>query len=247
LNIVGFPDEALPMEVLEQILKGAQSKAEEAGIPILGGHTIEDPEPKYGMVVSGLVHPDKMIKNKGALPGDKLVLTKPLGSGILSTGIKRGVVSEKVKEKLIQIMSALNKTAAEIMRKYHVSACTDVTGFGLMGHLKEIVEASHVTAEISFGDLPFIDSVKDLAVAGTIPGGTYNNREFVDKVADFTSLSRTAQLMACDAQTSGGLLVCLPPDEAERYVEELIKNGIKDACIIGEIVHNDKAEIKLTK
>ena len=246
LNIVGFPDDVLPMEVLEQILMGAQSKAEEAGIPILGGHTIEDPEPKYGMVVSGLVNPLVMVKNIGAKLGDKLVLTKPLGTGIISTGIKRGVVENQVKEKAIAVMSSLNKIAAEAMTNYHVSACTDVTGFGLMGHLKEMVESSQVTAEIHFDDLPFIESAKDLAAAGIIPGGTFNNRDFVNDMVDFGQLSRTAQLLACDAQTSGGLLVCLPPKDAELYVNELKEKGLGEACIIGEISSDMETGINIS-
>ena len=244
LNIVGFPEEALPMEVLEQILKGAQSKAEEAGIPILGGHTIEDPEPKYGMVVSGLVHPDKVIKNTGARAGDVMVLSKPLGTGIISTAMKRGLAEESVTKKAIEVMKSLNKTATELMLKYQVSACTDITGFGLLGHLKEIVESSKVGAELEFEKLPFIDSVKDLAAAGIIPGGTYNNRDFVDEVVDFGSLSRTSQLLVSDAQTSGGLLVCLPPNDAEKYLKELHQAGLVEACIIGRIV-GDQLKIRI--
>ena len=244
LNIVGFPEDALPMEVLELILKGAQSKAEEAGIPILGGHTIEDPEPKYGMVVSGLVHPLKMIKNKGAQIGEVLVLTKPLGTGIISTGIKRGLVEEKIAEQAIELMSTLNKVAAEVMEKYDVSACTDVTGFGLMGHLKEMVESSDVTAEIVFEAIPFLDTVKDLAAANVIPGGTYNNRDFVDSIVDFGNLSRTSQLLACDAQTSGGLLVCLPVEQAKLYVQELTDLGLENVTVIGNITRKG-AEIIL--
>ena len=244
LNIVGFPEEALPMEVLEQILKGAQSKAEEAGIPILGGHTIEDPEPKYGMVVSGLVHPNKVIKNTGARVGDVMVLTKPLGTGIISTAMKRGLAGESVMKKAIEVMKSLNKTAAELMLKYDVSACTDITGFGLLGHLKEIVESSKVGAELDFEKLPFIESVKDLAAAGIIPGGTYNNRDFVNEIVDFGSLSRTSQLLVSDAQTSGGLLVCLPPKEAAQYLEELHQAGLAEACIIGRIV-GEHSQIKI--
>jgi cysteine desulfurase len=245
LNIVGFPEDVLPLEVLEQILKGAQSKAEEAGIPVLGGHTIEDPEPKYGMVVSGIVHPEKVIKNTGAKVGDVLVLTKPLGTGIISTAMKRGVAEAHVIHKAIEVMKALNKTAAELMLKYDVSACTDVTGFGLLGHLKEIIESSKVGAELDFDALPFIETTKDLAAAGLIPGGTFNNREFVDAVVDFGDLSRTSQLLVSDAQTSGGLLVCLPPKEAELYLEELHTSGILDACIIGRVVDGEK--IKFSK
>jgi len=240
LNIVGFPEDTLPMEVLEQILKGAQSKAEEAGIPVLGGHTIEDPEPKYGMVVSGIVHPQKVIKNTGARVGDVMVLTKPLGTGIISTAMKRGLAEPQVVQKAIEVMKSLNKTAAELMLKYDVSACTDITGFGLLGHLKEIIQSSGVGAEIDFDSMPFIESTKDLATAGLIPGGTFNNREFVDAVVDFGDLSRTSQLLVSDAQTSGGLLVCLPPKEAELYLKDMHNAGFIQACLIGRVVEGSK-------
>lgn len=243
LNIVGFPEEALPLEVLEQILLGAQSKAEEAGIPILGGHTIEDPEPKYGMVVSGIMNPNNIIKNTGARVGDVLVLTKPLGTGILATAMKRDLVKEDIKDIAIKTMMSLNKDAAETMEAYDVSACTDITGFGLMGHLKEMVESSNIKVQIQFDSLPFIDTVKDLAAANIIPGGTYNNRDYVDAIVDFGKLSKTSQLLICDAQTSGGLLVALPKDEAQLYIQDLNKLGNKDAVIIGEIVNSSECGI----
>jgi selenium donor protein len=197
------------------------------------------------MVVSGIVHPEKVIKNTGAKMGDVLVLTKPLGTGIISTAMKRGVAEAHVIHKAIEVMKALNKTAAELMLKYDVSACTDVTGFGLLGHLKEIIESSKVGAELYFDALPFIETTKDLAAAGVIPGGTFNNREFVDAVVDFGDLSRTSQLLVSDAQTSGGLLVCLPQKDADLYLEELHTSGILDACIIGRVVDGEK--IKFSK
>ncbi len=243
LNIVGFPEDTLPMEVLEQILKGAQDKATEAGIPILGGHTVEDPEPKYGMVVSGTVHPDKILKNAGAKPGDKLVLTKPLGTGILSTAIKRGMVDDRLRDRVTRQMTQLNKTAAALMRKYNVHACTDVTGFGLAGHLKEMTTASACDAEIWFEKLPFLPEVKNLAVAGVIPGGSHNNLDFVADFVDFGKLPRTDQLLVCDAQTSGGLLIALPADEADKLVVDLHENGIKEALVIGEFTAEGKGVI----
>ena len=233
LNIVGFPEDTLPMEVLEQILKGAQDKATEAGIPILGGHTIEDPEPKYGMVVTGSLHPDEIMKNTGAVPGDVLVLTKPLGTGILSTAIKRGMVDDELKEEVTALMAQLNKTAAETMKAYKVHACTDVTGFGLMGHLKEMTTGSHCDVTIEFEKVPYLREVKNLATAGIIPGGTYNNMDYVAGIVDYGSLPRTDQLLLCDAQTSGGLLVALPAGEAESYLKTLHKKGNKEAVIIG--------------
>ncbi|WP_437127406.1 selenide, water dikinase SelD [Maribellus mangrovi] len=245
LNIVGFPEEALPMEVLEQILKGAQDKAAEAGIPVLGGHTIEDPEPKFGMVVSGSVHPQKIIKNTGALPADQLVLTKPLGTGILSTAIKRGMVDDQLRDRVTQQMAQLNKTAAEVMQKYKVNACTDVTGFGLIGHLKEMTSSSECDAMIEYQKIPFLPEVKNLATAGVIPGGSYNNLDFVSNFVDFGTLPRTDQLLLCDAQTSGGLLIALPAKEAQNLVNDLHEAGINEAHIIGEMTSKGEGMIQI--
>ncbi len=234
LNIAGFPEDTLPMEVLEQILKGAQDKATEAGIPVLGGHTIEDPEPKYGMVVTGSLHPDRIIKNTGAVPGDVLVLTKPLGTGILSTAIKRGMVEISLQKEVIKLMSELNKTAAETMLDFNVHACTDVTGFGLMGHLKEMTTGSGCNVTVEYNKVPYLREVKNLAAAGVIPGGTYNNMEFVKAFVNYGNLPRTDHLLLCDAQTSGGLLVALPETEAEAFVKKLHSNGVNDAVVIGK-------------
>ncbi len=240
LSIAGFPEKPLPLSVLEEILKGAQDKAAEAGIAILGGHTIEDPEPKYGMVVSGIVHPDKIVKNKGAKPGDILVLTKPLGTGILSTAIKRGLVDESLQKEVVTLMSSLNKTAAGHMLNYPVSACTDVTGFGLLGHLKEMTTASGCDAELHFEKVPFLREVKNLATAGIVPGGTFNNLEFVKPFVDFGAHPRTHQLLLCDAQTSGGLLIAMEAGAAENYLRE---DGLTDAVIIGRFTKKGKGQI----
>ncbi len=240
LNIVGFPEDTLPMETLEQILKGAQDKAAEAGIPVLGGHTVEDPEPKFGMVVTGTIHPSEILKNTGAQPGDQLVLTKPLGTGILSTGIKRGMVEDQTRELVSRQMMSLNKTAADVMKKYPVHACTDVTGFGLMGHLKEMTSGSECNARVWYDKVPFLPEVKNLAVAGVIPGGSHNNLSFVSEFVDFGKLPRTDQLLLCDAQTSGGLLIALPAAEAEKLVIDLKESGVSDACIIGELMAKGK-------
>ncbi|WP_262901589.1 selenide, water dikinase SelD [Candidatus Sulfidibacterium hydrothermale] len=245
LNIVGFPEDTLPMQVLEKILQGAQDKAAEAGIAILGGHTIEDPEPKYGMVVTGRVHPDEIIKNEGARPGDVLILTKPLGTGILSTAIKRGMVDEKLQKEVTRLMATLNKIPAEIMKNYPVHACTDVTGFGLLGHLKEMSSASKCDVQIDFEKVPFLREVKNLATAGIIPGGTYNNLEFVKDFIDFGNRTRTDQLLLCDAQTSGGLLVALPKKEAADYLNELHKNKITDAVAIGRFLKKGTGNIRV--
>ncbi len=245
LNIVGFPEDTLPMQVLEQILKGAQDKATEAGIAILGGHTIEDPEPKYGMVVTGSLHPDKILKNEGAEPGDVLILTKPLGTGILSTAIKRGMVDEELRKEVTRLMAMLNKIPAEIMMHYDVHACTDVTGFGLLGHLKEMSAASKCDVQIDFEKVPFLREVKNLATAGVIPGGTYNNLEFVKEFVDFGNHPRTNQLLLCDAQTSGGLLIALPEKEAGDYLKKLNKAGISEAVFIGRFTNGTSGKISI--
>lgn len=243
LNIVGFPEDALPLEVLEQILKGAQDKASEAGIPILGGHTIEDPEPKYGMVVTGILHPDKVIKNKGAEPGDLLVLTKPLGTGILSTAIKRGMVEDDLRAEVTRLMAELNKTASEAMLEFKVHACTDVTGFGLTGHLKEMSTGSKCNVILDYAKIPWIREAKKLATAGVIPGGTYNNLKFVSDFVDFGTLPRTDRLLLCDAQTSGGLLIAIPAEQAAELLTHLHSKGVNEAVIIGEFSSKGKGEI----
>lgn len=245
LNIVGFPDDTLPMSVLEAILKGAHDKAAEAGIAVLGGHTIEDPEPKYGMVVSGIVHPSKIIRNKGAQPGDVLVLTKPLGTGILSTAVKRGMLEQDLIEEISQLMSQLNKVPAELMLNHNVHACTDVTGFGLLGHLRELSMASECNVDIVFNDLPFIRETKNMATAGIIPGGTFNNLDYVKEDIDFGNHGRTNQLLLCDAQTSGGLLVVMPNSDATKYLQDLHKAGILEAKIIGNFTSTGKGIITI--
>ncbi len=247
MNIVGFPEKTLPMTVLEQILKGAHEKAAEAGISVQGGHTIEDPEPKYGMVVCGGVHPDKVIRNFGAQPGDKMILTKPLGTGILSTALKRGMVDGAMQNEVIAQMSALNRCAAEVMMKFQVNACTDITGFGLLGHLLEMSRASKVDAEIIFDKVPFLREVNSLAAAGVVPGGTFNNLDYVKEHVDFGKLTRTQQLLLCDAQTSGGLLIVVPEKEADACIRELHGQGVPEAVIIGSFTIHGTGKIALTR
>jgi cysteine desulfurase len=245
LNIVGFPEDSLPMEILEQILKGARDKAAEAGIPVLGGHTIEDPEPKYGMVVTGTVHPERIIRNKGARPGDALVLTKPLGTGIRSTAIKRGLAGDELREEVTRLMTTLNRTAAEIMTDFNVHACTDVTGFGLLGHLKEMSEGSECDVSIEYAKILWIREAKELAAAGMIPGGTHNNLGFVEHMVDFGPLPRTDRLLLCDAQTSGGLLIAVPGEESGALLDRLHAGGVGDAVIIGKFTQEGDGRISV--
>jgi cysteine desulfurase len=246
LNIVGFPEKTLPMKVLEDILRGANDKAHEAGINVLGGHTIEDPEPKYGMVVSGLVHPEKIIKNHGLNVGDSLILTKPLGTGILTTAMKRGLVDVSLSDELIELMSQLNRTAAETMANYKVSACTDVTGFGLLGHLREMSIASGCDIDLNFESIPFIKKARDFVVAGLVPGGTHSNLDWVSNDVDFGNFTRTDKLLLCDAQTSGGLLIAVAEKDALKMLNDLRDRGIDSASVIGNVTSVGPGKIRIS-
>jgi cysteine desulfurase len=247
LNIVGFPSSRLPLAVLEEILRGAQDKAAEAGISILGGHTVDDNEPKFGMAVTGLVAPDKVLRNSTAQPGDALILTKPLGLGILTTALKRGMIDKALESKLIHIMSQLNKTAAEVMAQFQVNACTDVTGFGLLGHLHEMTHGSGVDARIEFDDVPVIDKAREMAAMDVIPGGTLNNLSFVTPYVDFDpNLTRLDRILLADAQTSGGLLISLPDKETDHLLQELNAHRVT-AARIGTISEYGSGRIKVMK
>lgn len=245
LSIVGFPSNRLPLEVLTEILRGAQDKAQEAGIDILGGHTVDDNEPKYGLAVTGLVNPDKILRNSTAKPGDVLILTKPIGLGILTTALKQGLLNTHAAEKIIQIMAALNKEAAEIMEDFDVNACTDITGFGLLGHLHEMTKGSGVNAEIHLEQVPILKEAREFAEMGIVPGGTQNNLKFVVPFVKFgEKISRVDQLLLADAQTSGGLLISLPEQEIPDLLERLSAQGVQ-ACKIGEITGEGTGEINV--
>ncbi len=236
LNIVAFPVQRLPLEVLEKILLGAADKATEAGISIIGGHSIDDTEPKFGMCVTGLVHPERAWKNIGAQPGDLLILTKPLGTGIISTAVKSGLADESAADEACKWMKQLNHKASLAFSKFPVNACTDITGFGLAGHLSEMTRGSNVNAEIVFSKLPFMKQVKELALSGAIPGGTQRNYDFYKEWIRWNViLSETEKLMFCDAQTSGGLLVSIPEKYAKQVLKELSAQGVENAVIIGRI------------
>jgi len=246
LNIVAFPVQRLPLKMLEKILLGAADKATEAGISIIGGHSIDDTEPKFGMCVTGLVHPEKAWKNIGAQPGDVLILTKPLGTGIISTAVKSGLAGEEAAAEACKWMKQLNQKAALSFLKFQVNACTDITGFGLAGHLSEMTRGSHVDAEIDFSSLPFMSQVKALALAGAIPGGTYNNLQFYKEWITWKALlSETEKLMFCDAQTSGGLLVSIPGKYRDQVLKELFEQGIDNAVVIGRITETGLGIIKV--
>ncbi|NWF95733.1 MAG: selenide, water dikinase SelD [Candidatus Thorarchaeota archaeon] len=244
LSIVGFPSARLPLSVLQRILRGAQDKAAEAGISIVGGHTVDDTEPKYGLAVTGIVHPDRLVRNSTARPGDALVLTKPLGLGIMTTALKRGLLTEDEAGRITQLMATLNRSAAEAMVEVGANACTDITGFGLLGHLKGMVKGSGVDATIVADRVPMIEQALALAGADVIPGGTLNNMEYVKESVTFDpSIPRVIRLLLADAQTSGGLLISVPPERLNRLLESLQTRGVPTASVIGSVTGKGSGHI----
>lgn len=236
LNIVGFPSNRLPMSVLGEILKGAQHIAEKAGIHIIGGHTVDDTEPKFGWTVTGIIHPGKVIKNNSAKPGDVLILTKPIGTGILSTALKQNLLDEKTISELKNTMIELNKNAAEAMMETGVSSCTDITGFGLLGHLLEMMKASNTSAVIELGKVPMLNKVLEFASSGVIPGGTKNNYEHTLKFVHYSDdISEVRRLILNDAQTSGGLLISVAKTKQSQMMNALSEKGVTKAVIIGKV------------
>jgi selenide, water dikinase len=218
LNIVGYPVKKLGAEILSEILKGASDKVVEAGALTIGGHSIDDQEPKFGLSVTGIVEPNKIWKNIGAKPGDALVLTKPIGVGIMTTGIKRAVVTKEQEETVTQLMAELNKQACERLKDFTPHAVTDVTGFGLLGHASEMARGSDVSFEIDIERVPVLNGTYELAEQGIVPGGSKSNHKWLEKdIAYGTDISIQQQLVLCDAITSGGLLIALPLEDAEKY------------------------------
>ncbi len=235
LNLVGFPDTVLEPEVLAEILRGGAEKAKEAGIDIVGGHTIKSDEPIYGLAVTGTVHPAKIVTNAAAKPGDVLVLTKPLGLGIITTAAKQDEDRLQAMQEAVRVMTTLNRAGCEAMVEVGVSAATDVTGFGLLGHLRNIVAASQCTARIRFGAVPVISAALDYVREGIAPGGTHANWLFLKPWVDFGDLDKPEQLLLCDAQTSGGLLIAVPEEKAEALASALRSRGALCAGAIGHL------------
>lgn len=244
LNLIGFPRNLLDTGMLEEIVRGGGEIALQAGIAVIGGHSIDDAEPKFGMCVIGEGHPELLTRNSGARPGDVLVLTKPLGTGIIATAVKRGVAADDVVRTAVDVMTTLNRGAAEAMIRVGVSAATDVTGFGLPGHLRNMLRASGVAAELSAATIPLLPGVAVLAEAGCIPGGTKRNME--DLGADLAwdeSLTDLQRLLLCDAQTSGGLLIAVPAARAESLLGELAAEATPIAAVIGRVVDGPAGRI----
>ncbi len=234
LSVVGFPSKRLPFSVLEKIIEGASDVAREAGISIIGGHSVDDTEPKFGLAVTGTVHPGRILTNAGARPGDVLVLTKPIGTGILATAVKKGLADEVTARRMVDVMRRLNKDAAEAMDEVGAHACTDVTGFGLLGHLREMAAASGLDAEIDPNAVPILEPARDFAGSDVVPGGTLDNLSHVTPFVDWSpNLSRTDQVLLADAQTSGGLLISVAADKADELLAALHQRGVNPARAIG--------------
>jgi selenide,water dikinase len=230
LSLVGFPREKLPGGLLERIVAGGAAKLGEAGVPVLGGHSIDDAEPKFGYAVTGEVHPDRIVTNRGAQPGDRLYLTKPLCSGLVATAIKRGLCPPDLERRATAVMTALNRRASEAMIEAQASAATDVTGYGLLGHLENL----GVGADLELGAVPVLEGVWDLAEADLFPGGTRRNREALEGRVEWDGLTESQRLMLCDAQTSGGLLVAIPPAGRDRF-EAAMRDAEHPPAAIGTV------------
>jgi len=246
MNLVAFPIKTLSLSILKEILLGGLSKMEEAGVALVGGHSIEDPEIKYGLAVTGVVHPNKIVTNAKAKKGDKLVLTKPLGTGIISTALKGGMASKEAVRKIVESMVTLNRTASEWMKKFGAHACTDITGFSFIGHALEMATASQVGMVIQSKVIPIFPEALDYAKLGLIPGGTYSNRDFFScRVEVHSNVPDLLVDILYDPQTSGGLLISLPSNEAEKLVASLKKEGHIHSCIVGEVVEEPRGKIRL--
>jgi len=244
MNIVCFPEKTMAMSILTDILQGGLDKMHEAGVILVGGHSVEDEELKYGISVTGTVHPDRVVLNNSARAGDRLILTKPLGTGIISTAIKGNEADEAAVAKIVKSMSTLNGKASELMQAIGVNACTDVTGFGLLGHAAEMIEGTRVGMVIDSAAVPFFPEAKELAEMGMIPGGLHRNRDFrKNMVAIDRSVPQFLADILFDPQTSGGLLISVPKLKVSQLLDSLHKEGVAEATVIGEVVDKPKGKI----
>ena len=246
MNIICFPIQKMDISILQEILKGGLQKLREAGVLLVGGHSVEDNELKYGLSVTGTVHPEKVVTNKGARIGDKLILTKPLGTGIINTAVKGGLADERSTAQSIGCMITLNKKAAELMMEMEVHACTDITGFGLLGHACEMIEGEDVGMLIYSSAVPVLPGTEEFAAMGLIPGGTIRNRDFrLPMIERAAEISNERLLILFDAQTSGGLLISVPEQKASVLLKRLHQEGVNGAAIIGEVLEQPKGKIMI--
>ena len=246
LNLIGFPQATMPLSAVEEILRGGADKAQEADVVIIGGHTLKTKEPLYGMAVTGTIHPNKIVSNATAKAGDSLVLTKPLGIGLITTAIKKEQVEEKWVAEAVKIMTFLNRFAAEVMLDVGIDACTDITGYGLLGHLYELVHASKTGAKIYLSKVQVIDFAWELARQKIVPAGTLANLKFIqDKVDWDKEMTEEAKLILSDAQTSGGLLIAVAKEKEQKLLDRLISKGVLNPVVIGEITEDKRCRIQV--
>lgn len=246
MNVVCFPVKTMDKAVLREILRGGLDAVHEAGAVLVGGHSVEDPEIKFGLSVTGLVKPDKVLANAGVKPGDAIILTKPLGAGVLATAIKAGLISQKALRRAIETMATLNRKAAEIMSAYPVNGCTDVTGFGLLGHALEMAKGSRVAITLFTENVPLLPEALDAARMGLVPEGSFSNRNFcANYIVGSERIDPVLLDILADAQTSGGLLISLPQGPAESLLADLKAQGVSDAALIGRAASAQKGLIEL--
>jgi selenide,water dikinase len=246
LNLVLFPA-SLPMDILKEILKGGQDKVAESGGVLMGGHTIANDIPTYGLSVTGWVHPDKIVTNDSAEPGDVMILTKPIGTGVVISAKKNDLVDEKVYREAIDNMKLLNAKGAEVMSKYGVKCATDITGFGLLGHAMKMADGSHVSIEIDSRKVPSISKVMDLIEMGCIPGAGFRNKEFTEDFCEFApSVDYNYKMLLLDAQTSGGLLMAVKPAHVENVLNELRNSDFPKSAIVGKVVKRGEKSIYIS-
>ena len=236
----------MDISILRDILKGGIDKIREAGATLVGGHSVEDSELKYGLSVTGIIHPSKVITNTRAEPGDKLILTKPLGTGIINTAIKGGMATQETIDMVSRCMASLNRTASEVMQEVGANACTDITGFGLLGHASEMIEKTNNGIILFASKLPVLPEAINFAKTGLVPGGTTRNREFRSNNVELDPrLSPYIADVLFDPQTSGGLLIALPEEKALKLVKRLNERGIAEAAIIGDVIDDNKERIQV--
>jgi selenide,water dikinase len=246
MNLVAFPARQMDLTILRQIIQGGIDKLKEAEVVLIGGHSVEDKEIKYGLSVTGVIHPACILAKKTLRTGDRLVLTKPLGTGIVTTAIKANMASAELTDKVTRLMAALNRDAAGIMADFNISACTDVTGFGLLGHLAEMVCGSGTSVRVDSGQVPVIAEALEFASIGLIPAGAHKNREFCEEMIAFAeTVPRAFQDVLFDPQTSGGLLISVSENQADALVATLKDQGIGDAAQIGEIIDGPEERINV--
>ena len=248
MNVVCFPVGSQDISVLKDILHGGLDKMREAGVVLVGGHSVDDEELKYGLSVTGVVHPGRVIIRNGARLGDRLILTKPLGTGIMTTALKGGVVDDETLTPVVSSMTTLNKVASELMQEIGVSACTDITGFGLVGHARGMIDKSKLGLEIKADAVPIFRGVREFSEMGLVPGGTGRNMDFYRKMIDLDGdIDQQMLDILFDPQTSGGLLIAVPKAKAETLLKGLHRNRINDAAIIGEVVSKPAGKIVIRK